>query len=174
MNETATRIAAGLERAFVSHGFAEPPVETLRAAAGVSMRTLYKYTPSREEMVLSALEHRHHRYLDHLFQDLPASGPAALAEILDRIALWMQQEASRGCLFHAAVAAMPQNTRLQELLNRHKAEVASTAAKAAGLKGRELDLSLIFEGLTQSWSLHAQNATASAHRLAVCLYSTGT
>ncbi|MBY6068401.1 TetR/AcrR family transcriptional regulator [Leisingera aquaemixtae] len=169
MTDTATKIAAGLERAFVEFGFAEPAVETLREAAGVSMRTLYKYTPSREEMVLRALEHRHHRYLEHIFRDLPGTGPSVRSEIIGRIAQWMAQEAPRGCLFHAAVAAAPQNERLQELLKRHKTEVASRAAKAAGIEECEMDLSLIFEGLTQSWPLHGDEAVKSAHRLAESL-----
>lgn len=169
MTETATKIAVGLERAFVEFGFAEPAVETLREAAGVSMRTLYKYTPSREEMILCALEHRHHRYLEHIFSDLPDTGASALSEIIDRIGQWMTEEAPRGCLFHAAVAAAPQNERLQELLQRHKTEVASRAVTAACLAGHEIDLSLIFEGLTQSWPLHGNEAVNSAQRLAKSL-----
>ncbi|MBY6141923.1 TetR/AcrR family transcriptional regulator [Leisingera daeponensis] len=171
MTDTATRIAAGLEQAFVEFGFAEPAVETLREAAGVSMRTLYKYTPSRDDMVLSALEHRHRRYLEHIFGGLPDTGPGALAEIISRIAQWMAQEAPRGCLFHAAVAAAPQNERLRELLKHHKAEVASRAARAAGIEDRELDLSLIFEGLTQSWPLHGEAAANSARSLTESLFA---
>ena len=42
MTDTKTKIAAGLEQAFAARGFAEPSVEDLRDAAGVSLRTLYK------------------------------------------------------------------------------------------------------------------------------------
>ena len=52
MTDTMKRIAGGLERAFAANGFAEPSVEDLRDAAGVSLRTLYKYAASREAMVL--------------------------------------------------------------------------------------------------------------------------
>ena len=45
MTDTMRRIAGGLERAFAADGFAEPSVEDLRDAAGVSLRTLYKYAP---------------------------------------------------------------------------------------------------------------------------------
>ncbi|WP_280322004.1 TetR/AcrR family transcriptional regulator [Sulfitobacter faviae] len=45
MTDTKSKIAAGLERAFATRGFADPSVEDLRDAAGVSLRTLYKYTP---------------------------------------------------------------------------------------------------------------------------------
>lgn len=169
MLDTATKIASGLEQAFVTHGFAEPNVETLRDAAGVSLRTLYKYTPSRDEMVLVALEYRHKRYLDHIFSDLPDNKGIALRTIIDRISDWMDNEAPHGCLFHAAVAAAPQDARLRALLKRHKAEVAERAAVASGLAERETDIALIFEGLTQSWTLLGADAVHSAHRLVDCL-----
>ncbi|MEP1730290.1 MAG: TetR/AcrR family transcriptional regulator [Sulfitobacter pontiacus] len=155
-----------MEQAFVAHGFAEPNVETLRDGAGVSLRTLYKYTPSRDEMVIAALEHRHLRYLDHVFADLPDDGSPALGAIIDRIANWMTTEAPHGCLFHAAVAAAPQNMRLVELLKRHKGDVAIKAAVVSGLQNREADIAFLFEGLTQSWPLLGGAAARSAHRLA--------
>lgn len=165
MNATETKIAAGLERAFAEHGFAEPSVEALRDAAGVSLRTLYKYTPSRDMMVRTALDHRHRRYIAHLFDNLPEDHAAALAKIIQRVAVWMQQEATHGCLFHAAVASAPHDPELRTLLQRHKSEVADRAAAATGLADREVDLTLIIEGLTQSWPLYREAAVESALRL---------
>jgi len=165
MTDTMTRIAAGLERAFAEHGFAEPNVETLRDAAGVSLRTLYKYAPSRGEMVRAALVHRHRRYIDHVFTGLPETAENVMDAVIDRIAEWMRREASHGCLFHAAVAAAPHDSGLKSLLQRHKAEVAASAARVTGLRGREIELTLIIEGLTQSWPLHGDAASVSAKRL---------
>ncbi|WP_283646299.1 TetR/AcrR family transcriptional regulator [Marinovum algicola] len=169
MTDTMTRIASGLERAFASGGFAAPSVEDLRDAAGVSLRTLYKYTPSRVEMVRAALENRHRRYLARVFDDLPPAPEAALDEILTRIGGWMETEASHGCLFHAAVAADPGNADLRALLERHKTEVAARAAAATGLAGRETHLLLLFEGLTQTWPLRGAEAVAAAGALAKTL-----
>ncbi len=169
--DTRTRIAAGLERAFAANGFAEPSVEDLRDAAGVSLRTLYKYMPSRDDMVLAALEHRHQRYMEHVFADLPEDNALALPAIIDRIAGWMVQEATHGCLFHGAVAAAPHDGRLRSLLEQHKTEVAECAAKASGQPGREVDLTVIFEGLTQSWTLRGEAAVASAKRLGAAVIS---
>ncbi|WP_245838236.1 TetR/AcrR family transcriptional regulator [Tropicimonas sediminicola] len=160
-----TRIAAGLERAFAERGFAEPSVEDLRDAAGVSLRTLYKYTPSRADMVLAALEHRHTRYLTHLFDGLPNAPDAALDALLDRIGAWMATETAHGCLFHGAVAADPGSARLRDMLGRHKAEVAGRAAEVTGLAGREIELLVIMEGLTQAWALHRHEAVRGAKEL---------
>lgn len=169
MNTTKEKILSGLERAFARGGFAEPSVEDLRAAAGVSLRTLYKYTPSRERMVHEALEHRHRRYIDRLFTNLPDDPGHALDAIVDRAAGWMETEASHGCMFHGAVAAAPGDRALHDLLLRHKGEVARRAAAATGLAGREVDLMLILEGLSQAWPLQREAAVASARRLAASL-----
>ena len=169
MTDIRTMIAAGLERAFATHGFAEPNIETLREAAGVSLRTLYRYMPSRGEMVLAALEHRHRRYLDHLFTGLPEDPSEVVSHIIDRVAEWMEREASHGCLFHAAVAASPADLRLMALLAAHKAEVAGRVAEAANMAGREDDIGLILEGLTQSFPIRGANATISAKRICALL-----
>lgn len=168
MNETMTRIAAGLEACFAARGFAEPSVEDLRDAAGVSLRTLYKYVPSRQDMVHAAMENRHRRYLARVLDDLP-EGPAALDEVLARVAGWMRDETSHGCLFHAAVAAAPQDAALRDLLQRHKAEVAGRIAAATGLQGHEVALLLIVEGLTQGWTLHDARALDAAQALGALL-----
>jgi len=164
-----TRIAAGLEQAFAEKGFAAPSVGDLRDAAGVSLRTLYKYTPSREEMVYAALEHRHQRYLAKVFGDLPENPDSALAVIFERVGDWMRTETTRSCLFHAAVASSPRDQRLVALLQQHKEEVARRATKAAALPGKEVELMLILEGLTQTWPLHGEKAVESARTLGQAL-----
>ncbi|WP_394155408.1 TetR/AcrR family transcriptional regulator [Loktanella salsilacus] len=165
MTQTLDKIAAGLERAFAQHGFAEPSVDTLRAAADVSLRTLYKYLPSRADMVLAALDHRHQRYLSHILDGLPPDPLAARFLLMDRVASWMQIEATHGCLFHAAVASDPTNRPLRKLLEDHKQEVAQRTADATGLAGHEVTLLLILEGLTQSWPLHGQVSVTAAKAL---------
>ncbi|MET1413683.1 TetR/AcrR family transcriptional regulator [Roseibium sp. HPY-6] len=165
MTDTKARIAAGLERAFAENGFSEPNIDSLREAAGVSLRTLYKYMPSREEMVLSALEHRHRRYMQFVFDDLPGDGPTVLHLVLDRIAQWMSKEASHGCLFHAAVASAPRDERLRALLAKHKNEVAEKTSEVSGLQEHQGEVALIVEGLMQAWPLYGENATRSAKNL---------
>ena len=63
------KIAASLEKAFSQYGFAEPSVPQLKNACEVSLRTLYKYYPSKEAMIVAALEHRHQRYLSFLLEE---------------------------------------------------------------------------------------------------------
>lgn len=167
MDSTQNRIAAGLERAFARHGFAQASVDDLRAACDVSLRTLYRHAPSRGQMVLIALEHRHSRYMARLTGDLPESG--VLNAVLERVADWMRTEAPQGCLFHAAVAAAPDDPALREMLSRHKSQMARAVATACGLEGREPELTLILEGLTQSWVTMGDAALTAAQRMAALL-----
>ncbi|WP_240794071.1 TetR/AcrR family transcriptional regulator [Pseudorhodobacter turbinis] len=161
-----TKIAGGLERTFAARGFTEPSVEDLRDAAGVSLRTLYRYAPSRDAMVRLALEHRHQRYLVQVFGDANASSGKGLSETFERVADWMRAEASHGCLFHAAVASAPDDPELRRLLEQHKAEVSQMAAAKAGTGVSVSDILLIIEGLTQTWPLSQDAALTSAKRLA--------
>jgi AcrR family transcriptional regulator len=169
MRDTKQKIAAGLEHAFAKGGFAEPSVDDLRVAADVSLRTLYKYAPSRAEMVHIALEHRHQRYLTVVFTDLPTEPDKVLRVAIDRVGYWMNSEASHGCLFHSAVAAAPNDPVLQELLVRHKSEIANTIAQKSHRTGLEVEINLILEGLTQSYPIHGEEAVFAAQRLAMSL-----
>ena len=81
------QIAASLEQAFSTHGFAEPNVAQLKAACNVSLRTLYKHYPSKEAMIVAALEYRHQRYLDFLLNDNPHKGIESVIHIFQKLEL---------------------------------------------------------------------------------------
>jgi len=164
--DTREKIAAGLEEAFARHGFTELGVDALRDATKVSLRTLYKHCPSREDMILAALQRRHERYLAHLFDGLPEAPSPALEAVFDRVGAWMAANAPRGCMFHSAVAAHPHNVAIRTMLERHKTEVADRIARATQLSLRRDDLMLLHEGLTQSWPLMGEPAVVRAKALA--------
>lgn len=165
MINTREKIAAGLEDAFAENGFAEIGVDGLREATQVSLRTLYKYYPSREEMVLAALERRHKRYLENLFNQLPAAPEAALDALFDRVGKWMSENAPQGCMFHSAVAAYPDNPAVRGMLERHKKEVSNGMVQATGLTSVRNELMLVHEGITQCWPLMGECAITSAKAL---------
>ena len=169
MTDIQNQIDAGLEQAFAKHGFAEPNIETLRKATGVSLRTLYKYVPSRERMILRALEYRHRRCMAHVFSETEETGQMPLATTVNRVAQWMKTETTHGCLFHAAVASAPQDKELRALLGRHKAEMADRASSASGLQGKESEISVIIEGLMQSWPLRGEESVRAAKALCALL-----
>lgn len=163
MNKTQEKIAAGLEAAFAVYGFTEMGVDGLRNAAQVSLRTLYKYCPSKEDMILLALEHRHHRYFAALFANYAAQITPAV--LFDGVGRWMQDNDSQGCLFHDAVLSHPGSERIKALYIRHKQEMAQAMENATGLVGKSELLLLIHEGIIQSWPLLGERAVSNAKAL---------
>lgn len=164
MNDTHMKIAAGLEQAFAENGFAQIGVDGLREASQVSLRTLYKYCPSREDMVITALEHRHRRYLSYLLDELPNTPKAGLDEVFERIGKWMVENAPQGCLFHGAVAAHPDSPVLHKMLERHKLEVSIGLARATGLTSYNDELLFLHEAITHSWPIMGAQAVFSAKK----------
>jgi AcrR family transcriptional regulator len=178
MTNTAQQISARLESCFAHSGFAEPGVDAVREAAGVSLRTLYKYFPSREDMVVGALDHRHRRYLDGLTEGVPdGPGPAPIHHMIERVAAWMTDEASTGCLFLSALAAHPGSAAIQAAVARHKAETRAVLAEFAqraapalseARRGAIADaLFVMHEGqVAASATCGAESAANAAHSLA--------
>lgn len=151
--DTQSKIAARLEACFSKEGFTEPGVDALKDAAGVSLRTLYKYFPSREDMIIGALEHRHQTYLAFLDEGRPdAPGRPAVLHFYERVGDWMTSNASQGCLFVTALASHPKSTKIYTTLSRHKAETRASIAKRLDAKSSTEDLTrqlmFLHEGLT--------------------------
>lgn len=180
MNETTERIAGRLEASFTTHGFAAPGVDALRADAGVSLRTLYKHFPSREAMVIGALDHRHRIYLAYLADGSPdGPGPAPVLHVFTRLGDWMAERAPTGCLFVSALAAHPDNKAIHEAVARHKQEtrdmIGERVARAApALPTTQFEplsdaLLLIHEGQT---TMAVTSGAHTATRVATSLATT--
>ena len=165
----STQIAARLEACFVENGFQEPGVDALRDAAGVSLRTLYKYYPSREAMIIGALEHRHDRYLTFIQEGVPSSGKEAVEHFFNRIEEWMKQECGICCLFLNALAAHPSNDEIRKTVARHKDETRKLMAQLSGRPDLADQLFLLHEGATAAWTLMQGDAVNSARDSAIRL-----
>lgn len=113
------RIAAGLEQGFAEHGFAGRSVNELRDWSGVSLRTLYKYFPSRESMVVGALEYRDRAYADWLVGG-PRDGTAHVLHPLTRLDDWLSGVANIGCLYMNALSEYPDSTDVARVVSEHK------------------------------------------------------
>ncbi|WP_282607228.1 TetR/AcrR family transcriptional regulator [Pelagibius sp. Alg239-R121] len=183
MTELKDKIAARLSSSFATKGFSEPGIDILRRDAGVSLRTLYKYFPSREEMVSGALEHRHQSYLQHLAGD-DENGDDIL-EMFHRLGVWLEGSGNNGCLFLNAYAAHPENAPLRDLVARHKSAVrkkflerlraAAPDRDQSHLRSLADALAIIHEGQTMTAIVNGpQKATETAVALArVLLTSEG-
>lgn len=169
MADTRQRIASDLERSFAEQGFAEQGVEALRAGADVSLRTLYKYFPSREAMIVGALEYRDRTYFEWL-DGGPEEGVDHVLHPLVRLGDWLAEVANTGCLFLNALAEYPNSEAIAATVTAHKANLADEfrvrlerIAPDREIGALAETLFLLHEGMTQAARLQGrERATAAA------------
>ncbi|MFG6158892.1 TetR/AcrR family transcriptional regulator [Halomonas sp. 1390] len=163
------QIAARLEGFFSQQGFATPSVPEIQKASGVSMRTLYRHFPSKEAMVIGALDHRHARYLAFLATDAPPPGIDAITELLQRLSQWMVNNAPNGCLSMSAFAAFPHNPQVNASVKQHKHDMRRLLVTLSGREDLAGELFLLHEGASTAWPTLGEEAIRSAQTAAMQL-----
>ncbi|NLS14575.1 TetR/AcrR family transcriptional regulator [Vibrio sp. SM6] len=163
-------IASRLEMAFSQYGFAEPSVNQLKDACEVSLRTLYKYYPSKEAMIVAALEYRHQRYVNLLLQDAPLPGYPAIIDIITKLAWWMEEFAPHGCLYSNALAAFPSDKTISERVEQHKWQVKRFVISQSGNPMLGDAIFLVLEGMSSTWPIYGSAAVESAKQAIALLY----
>ncbi|PKF62018.1 TetR/AcrR family transcriptional regulator [Psychromonas sp. psych-6C06] len=158
------QIAASLEEVFSKYGFAEPSVAQLKTACNVSLRTLYKHYPSKEVMIVGALEYRHQRYLAFLLNESPSLGVESVLHIFNKLEQWMKEFAPHGCLSMNAIAAFPDNLVISKAVKEHKEAVR----QFLGVQSQREDLStalfVLHEGVSSAWPILGRDAVTSAQK----------
>lgn len=145
------QIAAQLEQAFSDYGFTEPSVAKLQKASGVSLRTLYRYYPSKESMVIGALQHRHTRYIELLSAEQTSRRKDSLLAIFRQLENWMQTQAPTGCMSMSALAAYPGNSLISEAVKQHKHDLLALFVTLCGDEALAMQIFLLHEGLSAAW-----------------------
>lgn len=164
------KIAENLEQAFSQYGFAEPSVTQLKEACGVSLRTLYKYFPSKEAMIVGALEFRHQRYLKFLINDLSYKNPIdVVLHIFKQLKLWMETYAPHGCMSMNAVAAFPENRIIHKAVQDHKKLVCQFLGRQSQNDKIANELFLLHEGVSSSWPILGNEAVVASNRIIIKL-----
>lgn len=146
-------IAARLEVAFSELGFAEPSVARLKQACHVSLRTLYKYYPSKADMVIAALAYRHGRYVKFLEHDMPDNKILALKHCFVRLHHWMQESAQNGCLSIQAISTFPSSDEIRSAVAQHKADILELFTRLAESEEAGLRYFLLHEGVSNAWPI---------------------
>ncbi|MGY3572308.1 TetR/AcrR family transcriptional regulator [Vibrio sp. SCSIO 43135] len=149
--ELKQQIAQKLEIAFSQYGFAEPSVSKLQKSCDVSLRTLYKYYPSKEDMIAAALEFRHQRYLARLVSEPSMSGLAAINHCIEQLEDWMKNHAPNGCMSSLAIASFPENATIASVVSEHKQAVRRHLIELTGNTDTGNSLFLIHEGISATW-----------------------
>jgi AcrR family transcriptional regulator len=167
-NPTSDHIDAAVDRMdalIEAHGFAGTSVDDLRAAADVSLRTLYRRYGSREQMIVAVLRNRAEKYLAHL------AGTTGAHELIDRTRAWMDDARVLGCLFLRARADHPDDPHIEEAVVDYHTALHSrlrVIAEAEGLGENGADLLFIaHEGLLAGAPVLGADAACRAAHAAV-------
>lgn len=146
-------------------GFAGTSVDDLRAAADVSLRTLYRRYGSREQMIVAVLRNRAEKYLGHL------AGASGGHELVDRVEAWMGEARALGCLFLRARADHPDEPLIEDAVVEYHTGLYSrlrAVARAEGLEEAGTDeLLIVHEGLLASAPIVGTDRACQAAHSAV-------
>jgi len=171
MENLKEQIAARLENAFSNRGFAESSVSELKTAAKVSLRTLYRYFPSKQSMVIGALDHRHKRYLKFSDEGVPPQGPEAIVHLFRRLSAWMEEFASGGCLASNAFSAYPDSNDIRDAVTRNRTAMMGIIEERSGRPDLTKELYVLFEGLATVWPLLESEASEATEKAVLKLMS---
>jgi len=159
------QIAQRLEQAFSQLGFAEPSVAQLKVACNVSLRTLYKHYPSKEDMIVAALDNRHQRYLSFLSDGAPEGGLEALQHTFTKLGQWLEQFAPNGCMSVSALGAFPDHPIINQTVKQHKAQVRRFLCKQSLRADLATQLFVLHEGVSSAWPLLGEEVLNSAQHI---------
>lgn len=162
MTAKQIELASKLEQAFSLYGFAEPNVAKIKAYSGTTLKTLYKYFPSKEDMIIGALNYRHSRYISFLEAGCPPERNAALHHIFERLSLWLSSYAPRGCMSLQALASYPNNQQIEAAVNQHKHEVLLWLNQKLQDKALSNSVFLLHEGMSSAWPTLKEEALTAA------------
>jgi len=164
------KIAISLEKTFSQYGFAEQSVDQLKTACNVSLRTLYKYYPSKEAMIVGALEYRHQRYLTFLLNDSPPRGVDSIVHIFNKLEQWMKEFAPHGCLSMNAIAAFPDNSFINDSVKEHKKKVIHFLGQQSQREELASAIFLLHEGVSNAWPVLGESAVSEAKKALLILF----
>ena len=114
---------------FYRDGIRATGIDRVIAESGVAKVTFYRQFPSKDDLILAFLEHRHERWMAWFVDALARHGgtPAAIAPAL---AEWLRGADYRGCAFLNSVgelaAALPE---VLEATRRHKQDMTAAITR---------------------------------------------
>ena len=123
------RILFAAHELFYREGIRATGIDRVIAESGVAKLSFYRHYPSKNDLVLAFLDHRHARWMAWFEDALARHGgtPEALVPALKE---WFGSEGFRGCAFINSVGelggAVP---GVNEITRRHKADMAKAIAR---------------------------------------------
>ena len=123
------RILFAAHELFYREGIRATGIDRVIAESGVAKLSFYRHYPSKNDLVLAFLEHRHTRWMAWFEEALARHGgtPQALVPALGE---WFGNGDFRGCAFINSVGELGESVpEISEITRRHKADMAKAIAR---------------------------------------------
>ncbi|WP_298345032.1 TetR/AcrR family transcriptional regulator [Ferrimicrobium sp.] len=122
--ETKSRLIEAASELFYANGFSTTNIDKILQRSGVSRPTLYVHFPSKDALLVAALEYRHCQRVASLDQWVRSNAEEPTEQILavfDWLANWHSTEGWRGCAFVNAAAEVVRTPHpARDVVRQHK------------------------------------------------------
>ncbi len=109
VSETRERILETADRLFYEHGMRTVGIDRIVAEADVAKMSLYKYFPSKDDLILACLQHREEtvqKYFTEALARHEKRGQDKLRALFSSLKEWFSSDSFRGCAFQNAVVEL--------------------------------------------------------------------
>lgn len=127
-NGAHERILHTAQALFYAHGVRATGIDRVIAEAGVTKVTFYRHFPSKNDLILAYLDHRHARWMDWFTEALSRHG-GHIGALVPTMAEWFEGEGFRGCAFINVVGELGEELpEVVGIAQAHKADMARAIA----------------------------------------------
>ncbi len=161
-------------RLFYEGGFHAVGIDAIIAASGVAKTTLYKYFPSKEDLIIAVLRRRDEWGRQMFVQGINKVGTDARSKLLaafDVFEQWFASDAFCGCMFVNAAAEFPQISDAAHVIAaEHKrlfTKIIRDLCQEAGARAADdmaEELMLLLDGATVSAQVRRDPVAAQIAR----------
>ena len=166
------RIVETADRLFSAHGLRAVGIDRVIAEAGVAKMTLYHHFPTKDDLIVAALEHRDAAVMAYFRAAVEPVPPAGrLDALFDALKTWFASPDFRGCAFANAIAALadpahPGHGYARDHKRRFRALIDPVVTAAGGSAAAAEGTYLLIEGAVTAALLTGSAASADAARYA--------
>lgn len=166
-------VVATADALYYARGIQTVGMDDLRAASGVSLKRLYALFPSKEDIVLAVLRHRHQTWVDGVEAAVARSADPRerLLATYDYLAEWFDTDDFRGCGFINAFGELGSvSPAVAEAAREHKRSfqdyVAALVRDAGGTPELAAQLAILAEGAQTTAAISGTSEAAGQARRA--------
>jgi AcrR family transcriptional regulator len=113
---------------FYREGIRATGIDRVIAESGVTKVTFYRHFPSKHDLILAYLDHRHRRWMEWFAGALARHGHG-VAALVPAMAEWFRSQDYRGCAFINSVVELGGTLpEIAKVARRHKREMTAVIA----------------------------------------------